>query len=70
MEPDSSMLWDGTQGDLMEEAPIRPKVFFGEPDPAARAGPRQPTRFEDPLSPPPPRPLPLRRLPSPEPSRE
>eukprot|EP00965_Chrysotila_dentata_P109563 3621439-Pleurochrysis_carterae.AAC.1 len=60
MEPDSSMLWDGTQGDLREEAPIRPKVFFGEPDPAARAGPQRPNRFEDPLSPPPPRPLPLR----------
>eukprot|EP00965_Chrysotila_dentata_P165397 5461995-Pleurochrysis_carterae.AAC.1 len=53
----------------MECAPIRPKVFFGEQDPAVRAGPRRPTRFEDPLSPPPPRPLPLRRLPSPKPSR-
>eukprot|EP00965_Chrysotila_dentata_P003570 117122-Pleurochrysis_carterae.AAC.1 len=69
MEPDSSMLWDETEGDTMECAPIRPKIFFGEPDSAARAGSRRPTRFEDPLSPPPPRSLPLRRLLSPEPSR-
>eukprot|EP00965_Chrysotila_dentata_P059058 1960164-Pleurochrysis_carterae.AAC.1 len=36
----------------MEYAPIRPKIFFGEPDPAVRARPRRPTRFCDPLSPP------------------
>eukprot|EP00965_Chrysotila_dentata_P021912 725540-Pleurochrysis_carterae.AAC.2 len=66
MPPDEAMEPDGA----MEFVPIRPKIFFGEPDPSVRAGPRRPTRFCDPLSPPPPRPLPLRRLPSPEQSRE
>eukprot|EP00965_Chrysotila_dentata_P152059 5024289-Pleurochrysis_carterae.AAC.2 len=50
----------------LEDAPaVRPKVFFGETDPAARARLRRPTQFTDPLSPPPPRLPPLRRLPSP-----
>eukprot|EP00965_Chrysotila_dentata_P042291 1403018-Pleurochrysis_carterae.AAC.1 len=72
IEPDPSMPVDeeAEQDDAMECAPaIRPKIFFGEPGPSVRVRPRRPTRFTDPLSPPPPRPLPLRRLPSPAQSR-
>eukprot|EP00965_Chrysotila_dentata_P131136 4334657-Pleurochrysis_carterae.AAC.1 len=50
----------------LEDAPaVRPKVLFGESDPAVRARLWRPTQFTDPLSPPPSRPPPLRRLPSP-----
>eukprot|EP00965_Chrysotila_dentata_P093440 3086525-Pleurochrysis_carterae.AAC.1 len=72
MEPDPPISMDEAvePDDTMEWAhAVRPKILFGEPDPAARAGPRRPTQFCDPLSPPPPRPLPLRRLPSPVQSR-
>eukprot|EP00965_Chrysotila_dentata_P041728 1383922-Pleurochrysis_carterae.AAC.1 len=62
IEPDPPLPVDEAeeQDDAMECAPaVRPKIFFGEPDPAVRARPRRPTQFTDPLSPPPPRPPPL-----------
>eukprot|EP00965_Chrysotila_dentata_P039871 1324456-Pleurochrysis_carterae.AAC.1 len=50
IEPDPPMFVDGEseQDDAMEYAPIRPKIFFGEPDPSVRAKFRRPTRFTDP----------------------